>query len=115
MFLVLEFRVHENPQDLGMVSRHHGLSLDCERPLVRFVDLGSEVYDSCFVCLKSRSAPFLLVECISDNCFNTFPITLCSWPGHPRGKIVHERDCSALAVDLSLYEVCVEKEEQDRG
>jgi hypothetical protein len=86
-----------------------------ERPLVRFVSLGSKVYDGCFVCLKSRSAPFLPVECVIDNCFDTFPITLRRWSRHPRCKIVHERDCSALAVDLSLYEVCVKEEEQDRG
>jgi hypothetical protein len=73
------------------------------------------VYDGCFICHKGRSAPFLLVECVIDTCFDTFPITLRSWSGYLRGKIAHERDYSSLAVDLSLYEVCVEEEEQDRG
>jgi hypothetical protein len=111
MFLVLESRVHKDAQDLDMVFGLSGLSLDGERPLVRFVSLRSEVYDGYFVCLESCAAPFLPVECFIDNCFNTFPITLGSWSGHPRGKIIHERDCSSLAIDLSLYEVCVEEEE----
>ena len=83
-----------------MVSGFNALSLDNERLLVRFISFGSELYDSCFVCLKSRSAPFLLIECFIDNCFNTFPITLRSWSSHLRGKIIYERACSSLAVDL---------------
>jgi hypothetical protein len=73
------------------------------------------VYNSSFVCLKGRSAPFLLVESFSDNYFDTFPITLRCRSGHLYSKIVHERDCSSLAIDLSLNEVCVKEEEQNRG
>ena len=94
-----------------MVSGHNGLSLDGERPLIRFVSFGSEVYDGGFFRLKSRSAPFLLVECFSDYCFDALLITLGSRSGHLCCKIVHERDCSSLAVDLLLNEVCVEEEE----
>ena len=111
MFLVLESRVHDDAQELDMVFGLNGLSLDSEGPLVRFVSFGSEVYDSCLVCLESRAAPFLLVECFIDNSFNTFPVTLRGWSGHPRGKIIYERNRTSLAVDLSLYEVCVEEEE----
>jgi hypothetical protein len=94
-----------------MVFGFNGLTLDSEGPLVRFVSLGCEVYDGCFVCLESRTAPFLPVECFIDNCFNTLPITLRSWSGHPRGKIIYEGNRASLAVDLSLYEVCIEEEE----
>ncbi|KAI2734771.1 hypothetical protein DTO013E5_9420 [Penicillium roqueforti] len=36
MFLVLEFRVHEDSQDIDMVLGLNGLSLDSETPLLRF-------------------------------------------------------------------------------
>jgi hypothetical protein len=36
--------------------------LDSERSLVQFVSLGSEVYDGCFVCFKSRSALSSLMD-----------------------------------------------------
>jgi hypothetical protein len=69
------------------------------------------VYNSCFVCLERRAASFLPLKSFIDNCLGTLPITLRGWSGHPRGEIIHERDCSSLAVDLSLYEVCIEEEE----
>lgn len=71
------------------------------------------MYNGCFVCFKSRSAPFFLVECFIDNCFNAFPVALGGWPGHLYGKIIHERHRSALAVDLALYEVDVSIEEEE--
>lgn len=48
MFLVLEPRVHGDAQDLDMVFGLHGLSLDGEWLLVRFIGLGREVYNSCY-------------------------------------------------------------------
>ncbi|KAI3040038.1 hypothetical protein CBS147353_11889 [Aspergillus niger] len=111
MFLVLESRVHDDAQDLDMVFGFNGLSLDGEGPLVRFISLGSEVYNGCFVCFESRAAPFLPVKCFIDNSFNTFPVTLRTWSGYPRSKNIYERDRTSLAVDLSLYDVCVEEEE----
>jgi hypothetical protein len=78
MFLVLESRVHKDAQDLDMVFRLNGLSLDSEGPLVRFVSLRCEVYDGCFICLESRTAPFLPVKYFINNYFNTFLITLRS-------------------------------------
>ena len=59
-----------------MALRLNGLSLYSERPLVQFVSLRSKVYDSYFICFKSRSAPFLLVESFIDNCFNALPVAL---------------------------------------
>jgi hypothetical protein len=43
------------------------------------------------------------------------PVALRSWYGHPRGKVVHEGNRSSLAVNLLLYEICVEEEEENRG
>lgn len=85
MFLVLEFRVHEDSQDIDMVLGLNGLSLDSETPLLRFVSLGSKVYDGCFVCFKSRSAPFLPVESFIESCFNAFSVAL--GVGHARLRI----------------------------
>jgi hypothetical protein len=78
MFLVLEPRVYEDAQDLDMVFRLHSLSLDGELLLVRFIGLGREVYDSCFVCLKCRATSSLLLKSFINNCLNTLLITLRS-------------------------------------
>jgi hypothetical protein len=78
MFLVLESHIHKDAQDLDMVFGLNSLSLNSEGPLVRFVSLRYEVYNGCFICLKSRTTPFLPVKCFIDNCFNTFLITLRS-------------------------------------
>jgi hypothetical protein len=91
-----------------MVFGLNSLSFDSEGPLVRFVSLRCEVYNSYVICLESHTAPFLPVKCFINNCFNTFPITLVSWSGHPRGKIIYERNHASLAVDLSLYTVCID-------
>jgi hypothetical protein len=71
------------------------------------------VYDGRFLCFERRSTPVLLVKSFIDNYFNTFTVTLRSWPGHPRGEVIHESNRSAAAVDLSLHEVCVEEKKQD--
>ena len=80
-----------------------------KRLLAPFVGHRGEVFDGCFLCFKSRSAPPFSVERFIDKCFNAFPVTLL-WPGHPRGKIIHESDCSSVAIDLSLHEVYVKEE-----
>ena len=68
------------------------------------------MYDSRLISLKCRSASLFLVERLVDNGFNSFPVTLYSRTGYPRGKIIHESDYSSLAVDLSLHEVCIKKQ-----
>ncbi|KAI1828728.1 hypothetical protein CBS147337_10467 [Penicillium roqueforti] len=110
MFLVLESCVHHDPQDLDVVSGYHRLPLDGEWLMVRFTHLGSKVYDGRLVRFKSRSASSFPVERLVDNCLDSCSIALGGWSGHPRGKIINESDCSSLAVDLSLHEVCVEEE-----
>jgi PII-like signaling protein len=67
------------------------------------------MYDSCLLSLKGRPASPFLVERFIDNCFDFFPVTLRGWSGHPRGKIIHESNRTALAVNLPLYKICVEK------
>jgi hypothetical protein len=75
------------------------------------VGLGGEVYNGSFLCFKGRSTSLFPVECFIDDRFNTIPVALRSRSGHPRGKVIHEGNRSSLAVDLSLYEICVEEEE----
>jgi hypothetical protein len=94
-----------------MVFRLNGLSLDSEGPLVQFISLRCEVYNGCFIYLKSYTAPFLPVKCFINNYFNTFLITLHSWSGHLRGKIIYEHNYASLAINLLLYEVYIKEEE----
>ncbi|KAK5805959.1 hypothetical protein VI817_000217 [Penicillium citrinum] len=115
MLLIFQSRVHQQPQDFDLAFGLHRLSLDIERLLVHFASLGYEMYNGCFVCFKSRSAPFLPVKCFIDVCCDTFPVALHGWPSHPRGEIIHKSNCSFLAVDRSLHEICVEEEKEDRG
>lgn len=111
MFLVFKSSVHQDAQDFDMVFGPNDLSFDGKRLLVQFVGLRGEVYNSCFLCFKSRSTPPFPVERFINNCFNTLPVTLRSWPGYLCGKVIHESNRSSLAVDLSLNKVCVEEEE----
>lgn len=115
MFLVFESCIHYDAKNIDMVAGFNGLSLNGEWPRVRFVGLRGEVYNGGFLCFKSRSTSSFPVECFIDDCFNTLPVALRSRSGHPRGEVIHKRDRSPLAVDLSLYEICVEEEEEDRG
>ena len=71
------------------------------------------MYNGCFICFECCPTPPLPVECFVNNFLNTFPVASCSWPGHPCGEVIHKSNCSAVAVDLLLHEVCVEEEEQD--
>ncbi|KAJ5799036.1 uncharacterized protein N7503_006541 [Penicillium pulvis] len=72
------------------------------------------MYDGRLVGFKSRSASSFPVERLVDNGFNSFPITLRGRPSHPGGKIIHKGNCSSLAVDLSLHEVCVKEKKENR-
>jgi PII-like signaling protein len=114
MFLVLESYVYHDTQNLNVVFWYHRLPLDSERLIVRFTYLRNKVYDSRLVRFKGRSTSLFLVERLVDDGFNSFPVTLRGRTGHPRGKIIHESDCSFLAVDLSLHEVCVKEKKQNR-
>lgn len=94
-----------------MVLGYNRLSLDGKRLMVRFTHLGSKVYDSCLVSFKGRSASPFPVKSSINNCFNSFLIALRGGSSYPCGEIIHKSDCSSLAVDLLLHEVCVEEEE----
>jgi hypothetical protein len=109
MFFVFESRVHQQTQDLNVILGYNRLSLDGKRVMIQFTRLWRKVYDSCLLGFKGRPASPFPVERFIDNCFNSFPVTLRGWPGHPGSKIIHKSDCTSLAVDLSLHEVCVEK------
>jgi hypothetical protein len=111
VFLVFEFRIHYDAKDLDMVFGLHGLSLNGEWLRVQFVGLRGKVYNGSFLCFKRRSTPSFPVECLIDDCFNTLPVALRGRSGHSRGEVIHESNRSSLAVDLPLYEVCVEEEE----
>jgi hypothetical protein len=74
---------------------------------------GGEVYNYYFIYFEYYSTPPLLVKSFINNYLNTFLVTPRRWPGYPRGEVIHESNHSAVAVDLSLHEVCVEEKEQD--
>ncbi|KAI3129612.1 hypothetical protein CBS147330_5242 [Penicillium roqueforti] len=115
MLLVLQPRVHDDAKNLDMISGFNGLSLDGKWLRVRLAGIGGEVYDGSFLRFKRRSTSSFPVESFFDDGFDTLPVALRSRSGHPRGEVIHKRDRSPLAVDLSLYEICVEEEEEDRG
>lgn len=94
-----------------MLFGHNCLFLDDKRLMVRFTYLGSKVYDSCLFCFKSCSTSPFLIKRLIDNCLDSLLVTLRGWPGHLCGKIIYKSDRSSLAVNLSLYEVCVKEKE----
>ena len=82
---------------------------------VGLVCFASEVDDCRLLYIECRTAPCLPIEGVPDDGLDAFPVALCRRSRDPRREVVHKGYRTAMAVDSSLYQVCVEEEEQDRG
>jgi hypothetical protein len=100
VFLVFETGVHQDAQNLDMVFGFNSLSLDGEvlRESLKERLTGR---DEVGQLLKPRKQPSYTSPPRLTNRLNTFPVALRTWSGHPRGKIIYERNRTSLAVDLT--------------
>lgn len=76
MLLIFESYVYNYAKNLDIVSGFNSLSFNSERFPIQFIRLRGEVYDYCFLYLKSYSTPPFLIKCFIDDCFNTLLVTL---------------------------------------
>ena len=98
-----------------MVLGINSLPLDHERLRVALVAFACEVYNSRFLYVERRTAPCLPIQGVLDNGFDALSVALRCRSCDPRREVIHEGYRTTVAVDSSLYQVCVEEEEQDRG
>jgi hypothetical protein len=72
------------------------------------------VYDCRLLRLERRTAPSFPTQSIVDDSFKAFTVALRRGPGDPCRKVVDKCYGSSMAVDVSLYQIGIEKEKEDR-
>lgn len=91
------------------------LSFDGERLWVRLVRLVGEMNNCRLLCFKCRTTSSFPVKSLVDNCFDTRLVTLRRQACDLGCEIINKGYCSSVAVNPPLYQVRVEKEEEDWG
>ena len=114
MLSVFEPGVHDHAEDLDVLFRLDGLSLDDKRLCGALVRFAGEVYDCRLLRLKSRPASSLPVQSVLNDGFDAFAVALRRRSSNLRREVVHEGYRAPAAIDSSLYQVGIEEEEKDR-
>ena len=73
-----------------------------------------EVYDCRLVRFKRRAAPSFLVQSVVDDGFDAQAVTLRGGSRDPCREVVDKRDGPSVAINVSLYQVGVKEEEENR-
>ena len=108
---VLEFSVHDDPEDLDVLPGPHLLSFDGEGCQVGFVRFVGKVNDGCLVRFECRATPSFLCKGVGDKGFYPFAIAFRRRTCDPRCKVVHKGDGTPVAIDPPLYQIRIKEEE----
>lgn len=114
-FFVLELGVHDHPEDLDVVSGPDSVPFDYVGLRVRLACFAGEVDHGCLLGLERYSIPLFLAQGVVGDGLYSIAFVLSRRADDPGCDVVHKGDRTPIAVDQSLDQVSIEKEEQEGG